>query len=95
MRNHSSLTKESTMTITLETPILADHAPDATAMAATIAGAEVGLPAIPRIAEPEEITRLVVFVASDEASFSNGSEFIADGGLLLVPVAELQPARAT
>jgi NAD(P)-dependent dehydrogenase (short-subunit alcohol dehydrogenase family) len=42
--------------------------------------------AIPRIAEPEEITRLVLFVASDEASFSTGSEFIADGGQLLGPV---------
>jgi 3alpha(or 20beta)-hydroxysteroid dehydrogenase len=39
--------------------------------------------AIPRIAEPEEITRLVLFVASDDASFSTGSEFIADGGQLL------------
>ena len=42
--------------------------------------------AIPRIAEPEELTRLVLFVASDEASFSTGSEFIADGGSLLGPV---------
>ena len=42
--------------------------------------------AIARIAEPEEITRLVLFVASDEASFSTGSEFIADGGQLLGPV---------
>ena len=42
--------------------------------------------AIPRIAEPEELTRLVLFVASDEASFSTGSEFIADGGALLGPV---------
>ena len=37
---------------------------------------------IPRVAEPGEITRLVLFVASDEASFSTGSEFIADGGVL-------------
>ena len=37
--------------------------------------------AIPCVAEPEEITRLVLFVASDEASFSTGSEFIVDGGL--------------
>ena len=43
--------------------------------------------AIPRIAEPEELTRLVLFVASDEASFSTGSEFIADGGQLLGPAA--------
>ena len=42
--------------------------------------------AIPRIAAPEELTRLVLFVASDEASFSTGSEFIADGGSLLGPV---------
>ena len=39
--------------------------------------------AIPRVAEPEEITRMVLFVASDEASFSTGSEFIVDGGVLL------------
>src|SRR6266404_1280367 len=75
----------------IRTPILAAHAPDAEAMAATMAGAGVGLSAIPRIAEPEEITRLVLFVASDEASFSTGSEFIADGGLLLGPVPNSSP----
>jgi 3alpha(or 20beta)-hydroxysteroid dehydrogenase len=48
--------------------------------------AAIGGFAIPRIAEPEEITRMVLFVATDEASFSTGSEFIADGGLLLGPV---------
>jgi len=42
--------------------------------------------AIPRIGEPEELTRLVLFVASDEASFSTGSEFIADGVALLGPL---------
>src|SRR5258706_14436798 len=47
--------------------------------------------AIPRIAEPKEITRLVLFVASDEASFSTGSEFIADGGHLLGPVPDSSP----
>jgi len=50
-------------------------------MAASVRGL-----AIPRIAEPHELTRLVLFVASDEASFSTGSEFIADGGALLGPV---------
>ena len=52
---------------------------------AVMAASVKGL-AIPRIAEPEELTRLVLFVASDEASFSTGSEFIADGGALLGPV---------
>jgi 3alpha(or 20beta)-hydroxysteroid dehydrogenase len=50
--------------------------------------------AIPRIAEPEEITQLVLFVASDEASFSTGSEFIADGGQLLGPVPQQERAEA-
>jgi 3alpha(or 20beta)-hydroxysteroid dehydrogenase len=75
----------------IRTPLLADHAPDAEAMAATMEGAGVGLSAIPRVAEPEEITRLVLFVASDDASFSTGSEFIADGGLLLGPVPASKP----
>jgi len=78
----------------IRTPILANDAPDARAMAATMAGAGVGLSAIPRIAEPEEITKMVLFVASDEASFSTGSEFIADGGLLLGPVPQRDRAEA-
>jgi len=67
---------------------------NAAAMAATMAGAGVGLSAIPHIAEPDEITHLVLFVASDEASFSTGSEFIADGGLLLGPVPRQERAEA-
>jgi 3alpha(or 20beta)-hydroxysteroid dehydrogenase len=56
---------------------------------AALASAAVKDLAMPRIAEPEEITRLVLFVASDEASFSTGSEFVADGGHLLGPVPQL------
>jgi 3alpha(or 20beta)-hydroxysteroid dehydrogenase len=67
----------------IRTPMTAG--PDAAALAA----AAVKDLAIPRIAEPEEITRLVLFVASDEAGFSTGSEFIADGGHLLGPVPQL------
>ena len=64
------------------------------AAAAAGAGAVRDL-AIPRIAEPEEITQLVLFVASDAASFSTGSEFIADGGQLLGPVPQQERAEAT
>lgn len=35
-----------------------------------------------RYARPEEIARLMLFLASDEASYSTGSSFIADGGVL-------------
>jgi 3alpha(or 20beta)-hydroxysteroid dehydrogenase len=69
----------------VRTPMVAGS--DAVALGA---GAVTDL-AIPRIAEPEEIARLVLFVASDEASFSTGSEFIADGGQLLGPVPDSGP----
>lgn len=36
--------------------------------------------ALDRTADPSEIANLVIFLASDEASFSTGAEFIADGG---------------
>ena len=41
--------------------------------------------AIKRLAEPQEITNVVLFLTSDEASFITGSDFVADGGLLLGP----------
>ncbi len=34
-----------------------------------------------RHAQPEEIARMVVFLASDDSSFSTGSVFMADGGM--------------
>lgn len=38
-----------------------------------------------RFAEPVEISRLVAYLASDDSSYSTGSEFIADGGILAGP----------
>ena len=34
-----------------------------------------------RVAQPEEVSGMVLFLASDDSSYSTGSEFIADGGL--------------
>ncbi|MGW3865882.1 SDR family NAD(P)-dependent oxidoreductase [Streptomyces sp. NPDC005047] len=41
--------------------------------------------AIPRLGEPADVTRALLFLTSDEASFATGSEFVVDGGLLLGP----------
>lgn len=34
-----------------------------------------------RFAQPEEVSNLVVYLASDESSYSTGSEFVIDGGV--------------
>lgn len=36
--------------------------------------------ALRRVGQPIELSNLIVFLASDESSFSTGAEFIADGG---------------
>ena len=44
--------------------------------------------AIPRMASVDEIAAYVLFVASSDAAFSTGSEFVADGGFALGAIAE-------
>jgi 3alpha(or 20beta)-hydroxysteroid dehydrogenase len=44
--------------------------------------------AVPRMGEPEEVTKLLLFLASDDATFVTGSDYIIDGGMLLGPVPE-------
>jgi 3alpha(or 20beta)-hydroxysteroid dehydrogenase len=35
---------------------------------------------IPRVGQPEEVAYVTLFLATDEATYSTGSEFVADGG---------------
>lgn len=43
--------------------------------------AMVGMIPMKRMAEPSEISQLVLFLASEDSSYSTGSEFISDGGI--------------
>lgn len=43
---------------------------------------------IPRFGEPEEVARMVLFIIT-EATFSTGSEFVMDGGILAGSPADL------
>jgi 3alpha(or 20beta)-hydroxysteroid dehydrogenase len=59
---------------------------NAVAPGVTLTPMQIGHPtaayAIARMADPSEISRLVLYLASDESSFSTGSTFEADGGYL-------------
>jgi NAD(P)-dependent dehydrogenase (short-subunit alcohol dehydrogenase family) len=64
----------------VETPILAEyfeHQPDPQEARRRVA-AEY---ALGRIAQPEEVANVALFLASDESSFVTGTYIVVDGGL--------------
>jgi 3alpha(or 20beta)-hydroxysteroid dehydrogenase len=48
--------------------------------------------AVPRLGEPADVTRLLLFLTSSDASFITGSEYVIDGGLLLGPALQAETA---
>lgn len=43
--------------------------------------AMVGMIPLKRMAEPSEVSKLVLFLASNDSSYSTGAEFVTDGGI--------------
>ncbi len=46
---------------------------------------------VPRFAEPEEVTAVAMFLASEEASFVTGAEYLVDGGAVTGAVGAIEP----
>ncbi len=58
----------------IDTPLIHDPS-----VAASIEEITKAIP-MQRAAQPEEVSKLVLFLASDDSSYSTGSEFVIDGG---------------
>lgn len=65
---------------TIATPLTLNWLPDGPGREDALRR-EAELAPLGRIAEPEEIAAAVVFLLSDQASFVNGAELVADGGV--------------
>ncbi len=48
--------------------------------------------AVPRLGDPADVSSLLLFLSSPEASFITGSEYVIDGGLLLGPALQAEAA---
>lgn len=74
----------------IATPFIHEPAAGATAAIADFYSPEPF--AVPRLGEPADVTSLLLFLASADASFITGSEYVIDGGLLLGPALQTETA---
>lgn len=74
----------------ISTPFIHEPAAGATAAIADFYSPEPF--AVPRLGEPADVTRLLLFLTSSDASFVTGSEYVVDGGLLLGPALPAEAA---
>jgi len=68
-----------------KTPIWASRAPDAAAMAALEKQFAAVTP-LARMAEPEDIARAALYLASDDSTHVTATEIVIDGGLINAPM---------
>ena len=61
----------------IDTPMIADFKGDPKILEATLARVPLG-----RMGKPEEVSNLVLFLASGESSYITGSTIVIDGGWL-------------
>lgn len=74
----------------IATPFIHEPAAGATAAIADFYSPEPF--AIPRLGDPNDVSHLLLFLTSSDASFITGSDYVIDGGLLLGPALQAETA---
>ncbi len=74
----------------VSTPFVHDPVPGSDVVIAQVYSPDAF--AVPRLAQPREVTDMLLWLTSSQAGFVTGAEFVVDGGLLLGPAL---PAETT